>query len=170
MRTINAIIVHHSVSPRETTTFNQINGWHKDKGFFKSRLGFFIGYHYVIGANWIKQARLVEEIGAHAKGWNEDTIGICLTGNFETEFPNKYQLKELGKLLVGLMADHGLKESDIKLHKEVSQTACPGRNLQREIVLGTLRHGNGLNQPPAETEMLDKFLAELQTLINKYKK
>ena len=173
MRQIKQLIVHHSSSLRETTTLEMINKWHKDKGFPLSKLGYNIGYHYVIGKDWIKQTRLAEEIGAHALGWNENSIGICLTGNFETEYPNKYQLKELGKLLVGLMAEFGLKESDIKLHKELNQTACPGRNLPRETILGTLKTSQVPNEPePANTlaiEKLKRIMTDISVVIDELK-
>lgn len=170
------IVVHHSASSRETTKLTDIDRWHKEKGFPLSKLGYHVGYHYVIGRDWIKQTRLIEEIGAHALNWNEESIGICLTGHFETEYPNKYQLQELGKLLVGLMAQYGLKEVDIKLHKDLNQTACPGKNLPRELVLDSLKYGQVPNTPPVNEAPVQEapselqiFLKELQALISKYR-
>ena len=41
MRQINKIVVHHSAS-KQSTTRDQIDRWHKDRGWSG------VGYHYVI--------------------------------------------------------------------------------------------------------------------------
>lgn len=133
---ITALIIHHSASGLKTT-LKQINDWHKAREFPKSFLGFFCGYHYVIGDGWIKQTRKIKpvEIGSHCrdKGMNFHSIGICLVGNFVKDKPTVYQKRELGKLLVGLRAEFKLGEEAIKIHKDFSQTECPGFLSKKDI-------------------------------------
>ena len=97
------IIIHHSASIRDNTNHKMIDRWHEQKGFPKSELGYFVGYHYVITANGlVKQTRNDNESGAHAKtddGMNYKSIGICLTGNFETEQPSSWQITSLLELI-----------------------------------------------------------------------
>lgn len=77
MRTINKIIIHCSAS---ANTFDigvkEITAWHKARGFKT------VGYHYVIRRNGvIENGRDLEQVGAHCKGHNADSIGICLVGD-----------------------------------------------------------------------------------------
>ena len=172
MRQIKRLILHHTASSRDNTTLKQIDAWHKARWpNFKSSLGFFCGYHYVIGANWIKQTRSAQEDGAHTYGFNGDSIGICLTGNFETEQPNPYQLAELKKLVIGLMAEYKLSEKDVYLHRDLTATACPGRNFTKELVHNLLAIAPAPVPPPPspDKQKLISFLTELTALINRYK-
>lgn len=134
MNKIQFLVIHHSASGTKTT-LKQIDAWHKAREFPKSSLGFYVGYHYVIGDGWIKQTRAWKDIGAHAreKGMNFKSIGICLTGNFLYDKPSEYQKKELVKLLVGLMAEFKLGENKILRHGDVSNTACPGKITVKDI-------------------------------------
>lgn len=76
MRNINQIIVHCSATPpSQMVSADDIRRWHKDKGWSD------IGYHYVIRRNGeIESGRDISKIGAHAKGHNSASIGICLIG------------------------------------------------------------------------------------------
>lgn len=74
MRDINQIIIHCSYS--KTGNAAVINQWHLDRGWDG------IGYHYIILKNGlIEKGRELHKIGAHCKGQNSDSIGICMIGN-----------------------------------------------------------------------------------------
>ena len=124
MRPIKRIIIHHSASPRVTTTIQQIEGWHKKAGYKG------VGYHKVIeGGGLVRQGRPDEEIGAHAYGHNHDSLGVCVVGNFENEQPDEAQIDALVQVLATLCKRHGLKASAIFGHRDVNPTACPGKHL-----------------------------------------
>jgi len=121
---IDKIILHHSGSPMERTTIHSIHRWHLQRGW----LG--CGYHYVIHEDGsIFQGRPLNVIGAHARGYNEHSIGICTVGNFEEELPTLCQQEALGKLLLYFINDKfRSKHLTIMRHKDVAATLCPGRN------------------------------------------
>lgn len=121
---IDKIILHHSASPMDSTTIHDIHRWHLQRGW----LG--CGYHYVIHEDGsIFQGRPLNTVGAHARGYNERSIGICVVGNFEVEYPNLYQQEALGRLLLHLINDKLSGQSlSIIRHKDISSTLCPGRN------------------------------------------
>ncbi|WP_104751006.1 N-acetylmuramoyl-L-alanine amidase, partial [Helicobacter salomonis] len=78
-RKVNKIIVHCSAT-KEGKNFNaqDIDRWHKERGFKK------IGYHYVIGIEGeVERGRMLSEIGAHVKGHNSDSVGICYIGGLD---------------------------------------------------------------------------------------
>jgi N-acetyl-anhydromuramyl-L-alanine amidase AmpD len=53
----------------------EIDQWHKERGFSSC------GYHYVIRRNGrVERGRDVERGGAHAKGFNAKSLGVCLVG------------------------------------------------------------------------------------------
>jgi len=77
MRPIRQIIIHQSDTVGGTLEsirrhHRQARGWDD------------IGYHYVIERDAaVKKGRNNSEIGAHCRGDNEDSIGICLVGRGE---------------------------------------------------------------------------------------
>jgi N-acetylmuramoyl-L-alanine amidase len=76
MRPITKIIVHCSASPDSRDIgVKEITEWHIQRGFKT------IGYHYIIRRDGLVQrGRQDAEIGAHCKGYNTASIGICLVG------------------------------------------------------------------------------------------
>lgn len=128
--TPNKIIVHHSAASEPSPQFEAINMWHKERNFPLSRLGFYVGYHYVIEKNGdIRQARLDQEIGAHTIGENKTSIGICLVGDFDKEKPTQAQSITLGKLLVILCNTYKIATNDIYPHRAFADKSCYGLKL-----------------------------------------
>lgn len=133
------IIIHHSASP-QNTAWESVNSWHKGRGFPISSLGFYIGYHWLIGIDYVKQARATDEIGAHAYGWNDKSIGICLTGNYEEDLkPTQYQEEKLYKIIRDMMREYNIPESNILLHRDTKATACPGKHITKEYILELIK-------------------------------
>lgn len=113
------IVVHHSASPASTTILD-IQSWHHARDFYG------VGYHYVIYSNGdVYRGRPENTIGAHAIGANNDGIGICLCGNFETGQPTQTQVNSL----VSLINDIRKRYLGIRVvkHSDVQATACPGK-------------------------------------------
>ena len=80
MRKIDLIVIHCSAT-REDRDFteNALGIAHRRRGFNG------IGYHFYIRKNGdIKTTRPIEKIGAHAKGCNAHSIGICYEGGLDT--------------------------------------------------------------------------------------
>lgn len=122
------IILHHAAA--ESCDAATIHQWHLNKGWSG------IGYHFVVRKNGsIERGRPEDTVGAHALNNNSDSIGICFEGNFETETMPETQ-KAAGKELVAyLKQKYGI--STVQKHKDVTSTACPGKNFPfDEIVNG----------------------------------
>lgn len=59
---------------------NEIRQWHQAKGWQD------IGYHYVIRRDGTTEDGCsIEEIGAHVRGANHKSIGICLVGGISED-------------------------------------------------------------------------------------
>lgn len=127
-RNTKRIIIHHSAGndvPAAT-----IHQWHRQRNWAG------IGYHFVIRQNGsIETGRPENTIGAHAGKANNDSIGICLTGNFETSLPAGAQITSLVGLIRHLQGKYGAGLS-ISGHSDHMATACPGKNFPMQRVLG----------------------------------
>lgn len=137
MNSCEYVVVHHSVI-QNPVQFDIINESHRRRGFPKSSLGFYVGYHYVIGVGgYLRAARAEWEIGAHcsAKMMNYRAIGIVICGYFrDGRMPDKEQIKTLALLLKDIKARHQITDAKILRHGEVKPTACPGEPDFKKLV------------------------------------
>ena len=78
----NTVVVHCSATkPSQDVTFDTIKRWHLMERAFID-----IGYHWVIERDGsVKQGRAVDDWGAHAKGHNHQSVGICLVGGLNDD-------------------------------------------------------------------------------------
>ena len=136
----HGIIIHHSATSYGNAAY--IDKLHKANGWDG------IGYHFVInngvfkkgygnrdgvvevGYRWPQQkdgshCRLKGDLGNY---WNKHTIGICLIGNFEKTHPTKRQWRSLVELIRFLQKRYNIPTSQIKGHRQIKPTACPGKN------------------------------------------
>ena len=130
---IQKLVVHHSASDSATTKKADIEKWHKQRGFSQ------IGYHKVIEGNGnIVDGRSETVQGAHALGANHASLGVCVTGNFETSAPSAKQINALVTVLTGWCKAHKLNATSIHGHFNVpvgsTKTSCPGKNLKSQLV------------------------------------
>lgn len=82
MRDIDAIVIHCAATPPDVDVgVEEIRDWHVNGNGWSD-----VGYHYIVRRNgMIEGGRPVEEPGAHAKGHNANSIGICLVGGVDAE-------------------------------------------------------------------------------------
>ncbi len=137
MREIDKIIVHCSAS--EFGSARLIDRWHRERGW---RM---IGYHYVILNGYrrkgvysedddglIEPGRPLELVGAHCRGYNKTSIGICLIG--DRLFSEKQLFYALPSLVRELMEKFGLGLEDIYGHREFNRAkSCPNLDV-REVL------------------------------------
>ncbi len=70
------IVVHWAVSPADPKyDIEDIRLWHREQGYIS------IGYHFVIPTNGdIQEGEDPRRWGAHVRGYNDVSVGICLIG------------------------------------------------------------------------------------------
>lgn len=106
MREINLIVIHCSAT-REDRTFTEqdLEVCHRRRSFNG------IGYHFYIRKDGsIIATRPIEKIGAHAKGWNLKSIGICYEGGLNKRGKPKDTRTEPQKQSLRLLIEQLLKE------------------------------------------------------------
>ena len=122
MRDIDLIVIHHSASGLHTTV-EDIDKWHRDRGWSQ------IGYHRVIESDGtVHDGRPVQIVGAHAKGSNQSSIGICVVGNNskDTEKWTQEQEEALEKVVCYFIDLY--PNAKVMGHRDTPRAAteCPG--------------------------------------------
>jgi len=122
------IIIHHSLTKDSGTV-----SWVPIRKYHTETLGWLdIGYHFGIervdNSYEILMGRMPNVIGAHTKGMNQNSIGICLVGNFDTAPPSKEQWDKLIQLCLYLMSVYNISVNNIYGHRDfASYKSCPGK-------------------------------------------
>ena len=80
-RIIDLLVVHCSATRRyQDYPVEQLRKDHLQRGFAE------VGYHfYVRRTGEVIACRPLDRIGAHARGWNDRSIGICYEGGLEED-------------------------------------------------------------------------------------
>lgn len=152
-----------AVTPNRITVHHDAMHWEGGHNFAKSvdrlrtiRKGHVgrgwndIGYHFAIdGRGRIWQCRPLQFQGAHVKGENPRNLGILMMGNFEEQKPTRNQVKALDDALTKFCAFYKVPGRRIYGHRELGQTACPGKNLFPEVQ----RIRNGIQVQPSRKKI-----------------
>lgn len=132
MRSIDKIIIHCSATPAGRDVHAaDIDLWHRQRGFRA------IGYHYVVDLDGsIEQGRPEAEIGAHCRGYNAHSIGVCYVGGLDanghpadTRTPN--QRRALRQLVAELRRRY--PAATIHGHNQFAAKDCPCFNVDYEL-------------------------------------
>ena len=138
MKKIDKIIIHCSATREFDDSINAkvIDSWHKKRGWKG------IGYHFVILIDGsIEAGRMINKCGAHTKGLNCSSIGICYIGGVESERNEKGKyaakdtrtLKQKETLLELLLVLRKMyPEAKIHSHRDFAAKACPSFDATEE--------------------------------------
>lgn len=136
VRPISKIIVHCSDTyARMNTTAEDIRKWHTSP----PRNWSDIGYHFVIKRNGeIERGRPLEIAGAHTRGHNSQSIGVCwVGGRGDDDKPQDNRTEEQKKSLANLLKalKHDFPNAEILGHRDVSgvKKACPSFDVKEWI-------------------------------------
>lgn len=126
MRSINKIIIHCSATREgQDIPVETIKKWHIEGRGWSD-----IGYHFYIDINGkIQKGRDIAKIGAHCKGQNRNSIGICYCGGVEADgkTPKDTRTDEQKDALLAVLRT--LKamypKAIIHSHNDYANKACP---------------------------------------------
>ncbi len=130
------IVIHCSQTrPSMDIGAKEIDRWHRERGWLK------IGYHKVIRRNGdIENGRGIDEIAAHCREYNHNSIGICLVGgcaedNVKKEEDNYTgeQFESLKQLLTELVKNY--PEAKIVGHRDLDKNKfCPSIEVKEYLL------------------------------------
>jgi N-acetylmuramoyl-L-alanine amidase len=133
-RSVNWIVMHHSL-----TEDTRVKNWEAIRKYHKEHNGWDdIGYHY--GIDYIEEkptlleGRSLTKMGAHTKGLNRESIGICIVGNYDKVQPPEDKWELALKLVRTLMQEYGIPKENVIGHGEAQEMlhdsyrkTCPGK-------------------------------------------
>ncbi len=130
-RKINKIIIHCSATPPSMDVdANTVDEWHKQRGWSG------IGYHFFIKRDGqIELGRPLEKSGAHTKGHNKNSIGICYAGGVDSEMipEDNRTSAQIASLLLLLRLLKNMFPTAIRHgHRDFSPKACPSFDATKE--------------------------------------
>jgi N-acetylmuramoyl-L-alanine amidase len=126
MRDLKRIILHCSATKEgQDFSVDTIRGWHVNGRGWSD-----IGYHWVIRLDGsIEVGRPLEKSGAHTKGHNKDSVGVCYIGGCDADGKpkdtmNPEQEKAWRMIVLSLRTLYG-DHITIHGHNEYANKACP---------------------------------------------
>jgi len=125
------LIVHHTggsdrnpLADSSNQSVFDVENWHKSLNWEG------IGYHFFIDkSGQVSLGRPEWHNGAHTKGYNMKSLGICLAGNFDITLPTAGQVTSLRELLKELSQKYNIDSSKIIPHRTHANKTCYGKNL-----------------------------------------
>jgi hypothetical protein len=134
LKKVNMIILHHIA--HKTADIYAVHDYHRSRTYKtssgKTVYWSGIGYNYFITFDGtIYEARGLN-VGAHTSGYNSHSIGIGFQGDLQQQQMSDDQLKAGAALCSKLLRDYSLDVEDIKRHKDLVATSCPGKNFRFE--------------------------------------
>lgn len=156
------LLVHTAAFSGHNCDAAAIDRWHREFGWNG------IGYHFVIlnhrcegkADGTVESVRPLDRPGAHVKGFNARSIGICCSGHGDQEPLTFAQGVALIRLLRELMERYGISAGNILGHYEINRLVekgnlkaeyrtsktCPGRMVD----MGMIRNLAVFPDPPID--------------------
>lgn len=135
-------VVLHTVGVRGDSTVEGITDYHVRVNGWATN-----GYHYLVSKDGDvhRTPRRLDQAGAHTQGAN-DTLGVVVTGDGDSEPWRLAQWRSVLRLLVALCQEHGWSEADVHGHREAparlraaaTSKTCPGRLVDLDEVRAEL--------------------------------
>lgn len=172
------IIVHHcggsDANPFLDTSnqsFEVVNEYHRQLWNFKSSLGYYIGYQYYIDKSGkVTQGRSDTEEGAHTIGKNNESIGICVAGNFDLTFPTPKQTEALKSLIGDKMKQYGISINNVVPHRAFAVKTCYGRHLSDDWARKLVETPIPVNSPVVSCGAERDIIKRQESVISNLKK
>lgn len=126
------IVVHHSATKADhEATAEDIHRWHLARGWSG------IGYNVVIERSGaVRIGRPVRTQGAHVKGHNHESVGLCMVGGLDDKgkvvdnfTPEQYLSLESVLILLREI----FPEAEVVKHKDLADTLCNAVNLKKTL-------------------------------------
>ena len=128
------IIIHHSLTKDSgTLSWSAIRKYHL--GHKWNDIGYHYGIEMIQNSYEILVGRTEDIPGAHCKGMNSKSIGICCVGNFDDRVMPYRQERKLLTLCRSLVYRYRIPIDNVLGHREVTNfdRTCPGKLFSMEV-------------------------------------
>lgn len=124
------IICHHSLTRDSgSVSWGAIRRYHTETLGW-SAIGYHAGIELVISGGKLYHetlmGRMWDEIGAHSRGQNGNSLGICFVGNYDLVAPEDEMLVTGSNIIRLWMRLFDISIDEIYGHRDFSTKSCPG--------------------------------------------
>ena len=133
------IIIHHSATKDSgTVSWNAIRRFHVIECAWGD-IGYHAGIEHIAdagdpaGSFEIMLGRMFDEPGAHTKGENQRSIGVCFVGSFDEAKVPAGQWAQGVKLVRWIMREFGIPADQVRGHRDFANKTCPGKLFDMEL-------------------------------------
>jgi len=169
MRKIDEIIIHAAATRpgwrEDESTISkveEVRRWHVDERGWSD-----IGYHFMIDRDGtVEDGRPVSRAGAHVRGHNANSIGVCLFGGHGAAATDDFydhftpeQDAALRELIDTLVGKYGTLQ--ISGHNEYSAKGCPGFQVGDWLEDGPIHHDDTAEDPQGLSALVSSILASI---------
>lgn len=152
------VFIHHTVSallPKTASAADEREQMRRLEAIGQSRFGTGISYNVIVfPSGRAYQGVSFNRRGTHTGGRNSTARSISFAGNFETATPTDEALAKASEIYHDGKGDWWHSNAPLRGHRDVSQTACPGRNLYSRLGLirtGAIEVDNPIDKPDTDT-------------------
>jgi len=137
MRELNMIVVHCSATPPKMDIgAKEIRSWHVKGNGWKD-----IGYHIVVRRDGtVEFGRPISQVGAHARGYNAHSIGVCWVGGVNEDMDpennmTEIQEEELWCVIDNLINVYDIPKENVVGHRDLPEVtkSCPSFDVKEWI-------------------------------------
>ncbi|XP_044733300.1 uncharacterized protein LOC123295904 [Chrysoperla carnea] len=160
----NLVIICHTATSSSTTQSGNISAVRLIQTFHIESNGWSdIGYNFLIGCDGqVYEGRGWRKVGAHSKGFNQNSLGITFIGTFNTTLPSQKAL-DVCHRLIAFGVQQGMIDTDYQLigHCQCRPFLSPGNALYETIK--TWPHWKADFTDNQLIENPDNFLSNFET-------
>ena len=133
----DSVSVHHSVTKQLSPNASRAEEHEQMRALEsvgQSRFGTGISYNVVIfPSGRAYQGTSFHRRGTHTGGRNSTTRSICFAGNYEEHKPTDAAIATAHRIYAEGEGDEWDRDAPLFGHRDVSQTACPGRHVYARL-------------------------------------
>ena len=130
---ITKIIIHCTATPEgRDVKIAEVKRWHVEERGWSD-----IGYHWLIELDGaIRKGRPEHIQGAHAKGYNSTSIGVCYVGGVDSNMKAKDTRTDKQKTALHCLVEDlrgRYPKAEVIGHRDVSSKDCPSFDAKEEF-------------------------------------
>lgn len=184
LNTPKEIILHETdVSyTKNADQFEAVNTYHKNEGFLRSSLGYFVGYHSLITGDKNYKCKEEWEEGCHTNqlytdgvSMNLRSLGVCVGFDGDIEMMTTKQYALLQQQIWAWQEKYAIPNSGVKFHRYYNKAkTCPGSLLMQPWLDKLLERASviqvpavpGIKKPVGQCEKQEAIIATQTRALN----
>jgi len=143
--TVSRIFIHNSdTKDSGTVSWGAIRHYHTHVKQWRGGIGYHAGCELVLSGQEVYyevlMGRMWDVQGAHCRGHNDNSLGICFIGKFDKTVPPRKMIEAGSKVIALWLKLFGLSIKDIYPHSYFdTHKTCPGRLFNMEFLKECVR-------------------------------